>query len=233
MSTELASVEIQTGIISWLERAKNFEIIDSESLKIAGSLVLDVKRFRTKTVIPDLGPQKAATGRAHKVACTLYNKYVNPLLAVEKQFTTKIYAYEQKMERIRREAAEKAEREAEERNRKEKKQLEAVALAAADRGDEEAFAQAEAKKEMISPEDYIPIPAPPERMPTGISTRKNWQFEVTNFKALVEAWRKGDVSSGFITADLKAIGKFVKAVGDTQKIPGIRVYDVGTVGLRS
>lgn len=233
MTKEIVNNAIQTGTETWLEKAKNFIITDSESLKVAGVMALAIKKFRTKTVQKELGPPKEAAGQAHKVACALFNKYVNPLLAAEKQLTVKIYTHEQKMEQIRRIAAEKAEREAEEAARKERERLEAEALKAADAGDDEAFALAETEKEMVSSEDFVPIPAPKENMPAGISTRANWQVEVIDETAALKAAIGGQAPANFAMLNMKAINKWAKAVGKSQKIPGIRVWDAGTVSLRS
>ncbi len=232
-STELVSPAIQTGTQTWLEKAKNFQIVDQESLIIISAMALDIKRFRTKTVEMELGPPKEATNKAHKVASALFNKYVNPLKSAEEQCTTKISAYQQEMERIRLKAADEAQKSAEDSARKDRERLDNEALNAVEKGDEEGLARAKAEKEMVDPQDHLPVPTPPEKMPQGVSTRANWQAEVTDLPALIRAVMEGHAPQNFIVANEKTIGKYGKATEGTQKIPGIRFYDKGTVSLRT
>jgi inorganic triphosphatase YgiF len=58
----------------------------------------------------------------------------------------------------------------------------------------------------------------------GTSSRENWQYEIFNESLLPR---------GFLIADTKKIGKYVKDNGAQAKIPGVRVWDAGTIAFKT
>ncbi|UIF90903.1 hypothetical protein [Cupriavidus sp. UYPR2.512] len=57
----------------------------------------------------------------------------------------------------------------------------------------------------------------------GVSIKANWQFEVTDPSLIPRE---------FLMVDEKKIGQVVKAMKEATNIPGIRVWDAGTVSAR-
>jgi hypothetical protein len=215
-----------------LAQAQRFHIVDSHTCKQGTELAKTAKQVRCK-IENYHRPHIDRANKAHKELVRAMKELTEPLKQAENAIKGQVMTYTIKIERLRREAAEKAQREAEEKARKERERLEAEALKAAEEGDNETFSELAAEKEMVSPDDYVPVPEPAENLPEGVSTRKNWQVEITNLDALIQSVIDGKAPKNFITADMKVIGKWAKAVGDSQKVRGIRVYDKGTVSLRA
>ena len=224
-----AEITEQTNL---LETARKVHIVDTESCQAGTDVALTAKRLRLK-IEKYHKPHIDNAHKAHKDLVKAMKELTEPLKKAEDWIKDQIVSYNREIERVRQEAAARAQKEAEEKLRAEKERLEAEALAAADKGDEEAFVQAEQEKNEITKEDFIPVPQPKETMPSSVSTRKNWQVEITDLPALIKAVIEGHAPNNFIIANEKVIKQWAKAVGDTQKIPGIRVYDKGTVTLRT
>jgi hypothetical protein len=127
-------------------------------------------------------------------------------------------------------AAERAEAERRER------EAEEAARAAQESGDAEAAAlaaiAAEDAREQRELAEIAPPPVPTTisaPKPAGISSRKNWKAEITDFKALVlEAARRAqdgdDFLLTFLAPDDKVIGQAAKAMQAKLNVPGVRVY---------
>lgn len=224
-----AEITEQTNL---LETARKVNIIDAVSCQEGTEVALTAKRLRLK-IEKYHKPHIDNAHKAHKDLVKAMKELTEPLKKAEEWIKGQIVIYNREIERVRLEAAEKAQREAEEKLRAEKERLEAEALAAAEKGDEEAFTQAEQEREEVTKEDFTPVQAPVEKMPTGVSARKNWQVEITDLPALIKAVIETKAPESFVIANEKVIKHWAKAVGDTQKIPGVRVYDKGTVTLRT
>jgi len=81
--------------------------------------------------------------------------------------------------------------------------------------------QEEKRKQQISEApETVPVEAPKL---DGTSIRKVWKFEVTDFSALPDEFKKVDEAK---------LGAVVRALKDQCKIPGIRVFHVETVVSR-
>lgn len=216
---------------NFLEIARKVCIVDAESCNKGTEIALTAKRLRLK-IEKYHKPHIDNAHKAHKDLVGAMNGLTKPLKKAEDWIKNQIVAYNREIERVRREAAEKAQKEAEEKLKLEKEKLEAEALVAAEEGNQEAFDRAQAEAEEISTQDFTPVQAPPEKMPIGVSARKNWQVEITDLPALIKAVMEEKAPKNFISADMKVIKQWAKAVGISQKIPGIRIWDKGTVSLR-
>lgn len=218
---------------TWLEKAKVIKIINQESLVAADFLAKEIKRHRTKTVEKELGESKASTWNAYQVANNLFNKYVNPLIAAEKAIKNEILVYNRKMEQIRHEAAEKAQREAEEAAQKERERLNAEAEKAADKGNVEEFERKSFEAEETTSDDFKPVTQPTQKAPTGTTIREKWVFEVTDLNALIKAVAEGKAPIDCLKANDVYIGQRTRSDKKNLKIPGVRVWDEGTVSMRT
>lgn len=231
-SIEIVPKEEVTEANKLLVLAKTIHIIDAKTCDQAAQIALKVKKRRCK-IESYHRPHIDRLNVAKTEMLKSMKEITEPLKAVENHIKVQIIGYNDHIERLRLEAAEKAQREAEEAARKDQERLDKEALEAVKKGDEEALARAEAEKEMVDPQDHLPVPAPPEKMPQGVSTRANWQAEVTDLPALIRAVMEGHAPKNFIGANEKAIGKYAKATEGTRKIPGVRFYDKRTVTLRT
>jgi hypothetical protein len=83
-----------------------------------------------------------------------------------------------------------------------------------------------AEKEERTPVEHVapPVTTPPKTVRTSsgakVSVKENWTFEVVNAAAVPKEFRIDE-------PDTVAIGKAVR--GGTREIPGVRIYDAGSV----
>lgn len=229
---EIVPKEEVTEQSNLLEVARKVHIVDVESCQEGTDVALTAKRLRLK-IEKYHKPHIDNAHKAHKDLVKAMKELTEPLKKAEDWIKRQIVDYNREIERVRLEAAIKAQKEAEEKLRQEKERLDKIAMEAAEKNDESAFEEATQESESITEQDFTPVQQPKEAMPTGVSTRKNWQVEITDLKALIKAVMEGHAPENFIIANEKAIKQWAKAVGDTQKIPGIKVYDKGTVSLRT
>lgn len=148
----------------------------------------------------------------------------------------------EKAEAARREAEARAAAERAEAERREREALEAAQAAQAS-GDLEAAVAAtmaaEEARESRELAEIAPLPAA-ARAPVkaaGISSRKTWKADVTDFKALVlEAARRAkdgdDFLLAFLAPDEKVIGQAAKSMQAKLKVPGVRVYAEDSLSVR-
>lgn len=165
-------------------------------------------------------------------------------------------AEREKAEKARREAEAKAAAERAEQERKQREADEARRKAEADAedarkaGDEaaaqaaaEAAAAAAAEAEDAHERMELADIAPPLQVATvtpkaaGVSTRKNWKAEITDFRALVLAAAKraeagDDFLLGFLDANVKALNSAAKSMQAKLSIPGVRVYADDILSVR-
>jgi hypothetical protein len=176
---------------------------------------------------------------AHKSACDLRNEVKAPLDEADRLYRTKTLEYTRKMEdeRRRQEQEERELQEAMAREDRERRAAEladqaAVAEKAGDTlGAESLFAEAqnvEAAPVIVAPVAMAPL-APKV---AGVSTRENWQAEVTDLMALVKAVAAGTVPILAIQADTAFLSKQAKAMKSLLSYPGVRAYDKGGISVR-
>lgn len=158
--------------------------------------------------------------------------------AARREAEAKAAAERAEQERIAREA-EAARRKAEaEAAAARKAGDEAAAKAAAEAADAQRQA-AEAARERVELADV----APPTPIATitpkaqGVSSRKNWKCEVTDFKALViaaadRAKTGDDFLLGFLLPNDKALGQAAKSMQSKLVVPGVRAYAEDGLSVR-
>jgi hypothetical protein len=148
----------------------------------------------------------------------------------------------EKAEAARREAEAKAKAERAEVERREREAAEA-ARAAQKAGDAEAAAKAAMEAESAREQRETLEVAPPRPIATitpkakGVSTRKNWKAEVTDFKALVlaaatRAEAGDDFLLGFLLPNDKALGTAAKSMQAKLVVPGVRAYAEDVLSVR-
>jgi hypothetical protein len=134
----------------------------------------------------------------------------------------------QRAEEARR-AAEAVARAERERLDAERKAAEEAARQAAADGDESAAAEAQAKAVVLAAEaEVVEHLAPavveaPQKL-AGVSTRKDWDFEIVDPAAIPRE---------YLAIDEKKIRAYVKAMKSDAKIPGVRVYAKDVIAARA
>jgi hypothetical protein len=133
----------------------------------------------------------------------------------------------QAAERRKREEEERIAREAAEKQAEEETLQRAIELAAA--GEEEA-ADAVLEEPIIAAPVVIPASAP---KPTGSVTRKNYDIEVTDLKALVAAVAAGKLPLLCISANESFIRNQAKAMKEAFSMEGVKLVVTESTSFRS
>lgn len=216
----------------WLEKAETLSISTQEELISADTFCKDIKRFRLK-IEGDLKPAVEASFRAYKIGKAKMDEFCNPLKDAESNIKNEILCFSREQERIRLETEAKARREAEEAARKDKERLEKEAEEAAGEGRAEEFEQKAAAAEEVTVEDHMPVAQPTPSTPKGTTVKDKWKAEVIDLRALVKAVHEGIVPINAIKADEVYLGQRARSDKGSLKIPGVRVYNEGSVSIRT
>lgn len=210
-------------------------IADPETYRRAKESLPLLKRAEDK-VADFFRDIKKAAHDAHKAITTKEAAELKPIALARQKLSGLIYDYERDLERLRRER----EREEAERLQRER---EAAALAEAETL--EAQGAPEMAEQVI--EQAIAAPAPvviaasQSLEVVGVSTRENWQFAYVGgspgqkWKDLSDDQRKRVLQllpREFLVPDESAIGRVTKAMKSSTRIPGVTVYDAGSMVVR-
>lgn len=179
---------------------------------------------------------KAAAFNAHRLITTKEAEQLRPIKDARQRISTLIFSHEREQDRIRRERERQAQEE-------ERKRQEAAALEEADMLAEQGAP--EMADQVL--EQAIAAPAPIVALPStavdvsGVSIRENWQFVYSGgspgqkWKDLTDEQRKRVLAllpREYLMPDEAAIGRVVKALKSSAKIPGVQAWDAGTVAVR-
>lgn len=211
------------------------KVVDLETCRLAKESLPILKRFENK-VLDFFKPMKDAANRAHKAICEKENEQLRPIKNLRNLLSTEIYNFEQEQERQRRERERQAQEE-------ERRRRESAALAEA----ESLAATAPEVAEQII-EQAIAAPAPTVSLPptrvdvVGVSMSANWQWRFAGCAAGVEWDKLPDadrqrliqlIPREYLCPDPRVITKVVKALKSSTRIPGIEVFDAGSVRVRA
>lgn len=227
METEIQKIEpekVRAELAPVLCRAEAVVVNDEPSYQEA--LLIGQECARRSKAVEDLfKPSREAAHKAWKTITETVASFTGPLETARKTVTRKAtiwqQAEQQKRDEEARIAQEMANREAEERR-----------IAAA------VQMEAEGRQKLADAIIAAPVVAPvvqaaPIAKPAGVSVRENWQAEVVDFERLVKAVSEGKVSSAVLEPNMTTIRAMAKAMKDKTNIPGIRVWNEGTVAYRS
>lgn len=207
-----------------LEHARSLEVTDQGSYEIA--MEGAARCARGKARVEELfGEARDLAHKAHKAITGAIKRVTDPLKRAQDIYSRKAYAWE-KAEKDRLEAEELARQEAEREKLEDQKADVAEFLDAAGAHDE--------AEQLL---DEEPVSVAPRKVegptrPEGTSTRENWQWRCEDLKALVEAVASGGVPLSVVTTAGPVITKMVKALKGETNLPGIRVWDQGTVAVK-
>ena len=219
---EMAVTALQ-DVAPILEHARNFEVVDDGTYDVAmeGVVRCSSARNRVETIF---GEARDLANKAHKAITGAIKSLTDPLKQAEKLYGGKAYAW-QKQEEDRLAAEERVRQETEKKKEEDKKVVVAEFL---DMGG----AHEDADRVLEEPVLVKPREVVGPAKPAGTSTRENMQWECTDLKKLVDAVHAGDAPLTALTTDDKVVTKLVKALKFETRLPGIRVWDAGTVAVR-
>lgn len=215
MGAELKIVEpeihdLQTSSGDMVSHADMLIIKDDATYKAGGDMLLEIARI-AKTVEERFKEPVSLAFKAHRAMTALRDSVLKPFSRAETTIKSKRGAYEQEIERKRRQEDEQNRREA-----LAKAEAERIAKAEKemDRGDLEAAEKTLAAPLWPAPVVRVLTPEPPKQV--GLSSREVWKFEITDPDA---------VPREYLCVDEVKLRKVVQALGKTAaNIPGIRVY---------
>lgn len=170
------------------------QIDDTATAEAASALMHDIKGMKEE-VKKTFDPVCDTAHRAWKAAVAARSKHLEPLEQAETVLRRKMSVFQLRLEE---------ERQAEIREAQAKAVAEAEKAAAAD------------PVAAFEPPAPVVVAAPPPAPKiSGISTRKDWDFEVQDITKL---------PAQYLLADEKKIRKVVQALGDQANIAGVRVF---------
>lgn len=231
-ATVISPAEVAKLIPAVVSQAQQISIASTEDYEDACTF-LQFIAGRKKQVDEVFDPIVKKAHETHKEAVAQKKKVMDPLVMAELTVKGKVRSYSDEQERIR---------------KAEEIRLQAEAKAAADAAAlvEAAQLEAQGDKELadLVIENAASAPAPVVVLPpatprvSGVSTRSNWKFryrngELASLKELVQAAAKDDSLLAYLTHKDTAIGPVVKAQKSLTNIPGIEVYDEGSVSVRA
>lgn len=177
-----------------LTESTALKVVDRAAAEAASALLQSIKTLKT-SVGQTFDPVCDAAHKSWKAAVAARNKHLEPLEQAEKVLRNKMSVFQLRMEE---------ERQAEIRAAQAAAEAEAKQAAAAD------------PVAAFEPAAPVVVAAPPPvQKIAGISTRKDWDFEVTDITKLPVQ---------YLLADEKKIRKVVQALGDQANIAGVRVF---------
>jgi hypothetical protein len=243
----LAAVRTASTIV---EVAQSYEVVDATMFSEAGNELRNITT-RKKEIDTLRASLKAPVLEAGRRIDDFFRGPIDMLANAEKIIKDKMLTFQRAEEKRRQEAEAAARRQAEEAARKAREEAEALAAEqrrqaeeAAKAGDVSRAAEAAAEAEntlaaaevQIEAQTSAAIAAPVAQAPraAGIGIRENWQAEVTDLHALIRAAAENPTAFAmYLQPNDQALRATAKATKGATKIPGVRIYDAGTVSARS
>jgi hypothetical protein len=230
MGTELTTTtkpddeQIRAEVRPILDAAKALAVTDEQTYGEA--MVLGAECAKRAARVEDLfKPSKDAAHRAWKTITGTVASLVDPLNEAKKLCTTKASRWRQ-VEQARRQAEQRAAEDVARKAAEETRLRAAVTL-------EQSGAPALAAQVLEAPVVAAPVEkAAPIRSEVKEVYRENWQVEVVNFGALVQAVKDGKVPFEVLQPNLQVLRVMAKAAKGKMEIPGVRMWDAGSIGFR-
>jgi len=217
--------EVQEETSMIVIKANEIAVTDKESCDLALDMGKTVNALK-KEINEYFGPDIKAAHKLHKALKAKENEMIKHLDGAVEVLRGKVSAYNRELKRIQQEKEEADRKEAEIKAEVEKKRLESEAEKAAAENDEEAFEKANYEAQQVTPETQMPVHQPKEKVK---GAGENWQFEVTDKRALARAVLNNTVSDEAIIPNDKFLLQFVKATKGKMPLDGVRFFDKGTI----
>ena len=207
--------EVTTLALSIPEQAKQISIKTVDDYTRAGEIMMTIKAIRKK-ITDTFKPIKQKMDAAKQEVLDQERAADAPLKEAEALLSPQIIAWNREQERLRQEEENRLREEA--RKQEEERRLQEAILA------EQSGQKEEAEAIMETPVQVAPVVVP-KSVPkvAGMSIRENWKFKISNEKLIPREYLKVD--------EVK-IGQVVRALKSATNIPGVEVYNEGTVSGR-
>lgn len=207
--------EVTTLALSVPEQAKEIVIKTVDDYARAGEIMMTIKAIRKK-ITETFKPIKQKMDAAKQEVLDQERAADAPLKEAEQLLSPQIIAWNREQERLRQEEENRLREEA--RKQEEERRLQEAILA------EQSGQKEEAEAIMETPVQVAPVVVP-KSVPkvAGMSIRENWKFKITNERLIPREYLKVD--------EVK-IGQVVRALKSATNIPGVEVYNEGTVSGR-
>jgi hypothetical protein len=207
--------EVTTLALSVPDQAKQISIKTMDDYVRAGEIMLTIKAIRKK-ITDTFKPIKQKMDAAKQEVLDQERAADAPLKEAESWLSPQIITWNREQERIRQEEEARLREIA--RKEEEERQLQEAILA------EQSGQKDVAEEIMAAPVQAAPVVVP-KSVPkvAGMSIRDNWKFRITNEKLIPREYLKVD--------EVK-IGQVVRAMKSAANIPGVEVYNEGTVSGR-
>lgn len=171
---------------------------------------------------------KDPKGAAHQLWRSLCDRESNSLgryVPLEEILNTKLKAWNQEQERLRREAEQEAERKRELQMEEDRLQRALEAEQAGDKGLAERIVDGRTP----TPVPHVPVAAPPPRKVAGVSFAKKYRAEVVDAGALIRAAAARPEWQQLLSPNMPALNKLAAALGPAMAVPGVRVVEDAVV----
>lgn len=218
MANELKIIEpeiqdLQTSSTDMLSQAGVLAVTNDASFSHGGEMLIEIKR-RSKVVEERFAEPVSLAYKAHKALTSLRDSVLAPFKQAETTIKGKLGTYQMEVERKRQEEAERLRRQEEAKAEAEKMAKAEKQMDAGDLKGAEATLNAPAQPAAVKPT----TPEPPKV--AGVSMRDETKYEIVDPNV---------VPREFCTPDDKKIRNYVKAMGKSTNIPGVRVWVEKTV----
>lgn len=203
-------------------------VTDAASFTRVGELLVDVATHR-KDVEGWFKPIKDFAYRLHRMVCDRENEVLKPLTAFERTAKDNAQTWQREQERLRREEEQRLQDEA---RRREQERLAREAELLEQRGEPE-LAQQVLEQAVHTP---APVIAVSSTVPAvrGMSFRSNWTWRpIGGDTPEARARAVKLVPREFLCLDEKKLNAYAKAHGAGGRIPGIEIFDAGSVTVRA
>lgn len=215
ITTELTDTaqQVMTQAEQALEKAQAMTVTDDEQYSVAGNLIADMKRHKTK-LETERKELKAPILEAGKTIDRKFRPHLDNIDKAIKAANGKMTAYYREQEERRR----KAEAEAAEKARKERERLEKRAEQAEAKGREE---KADLLREQAG-SVTAPVSESAPRQTQETTIVETWHAEVFDKLSLIEAVAAGKASMEYLDVNMPALHARARAEKDTFQVPGVR-----------
>lgn len=209
--------ELEAESLAWPSRAKSIEVTDQTSYTQAAELLTSIAGLEKK-IQEHHESAKKASYLAWKAVVAAEKRLLDPLKEAEVILKTAIALFNQAQEHQRKLAELKAR---EEQSKTEEELRLQLAAEAARLGASNETVDKILETPLSIPE---PILAPTYVKANNISSRYTWKWEVTDARIVPPQFKKID--------DAK-LSAYVKVHGETTRIPGVRVFRVPSISVRT
>ena len=212
---ERPEIEAEGKAVTLMEQAQSIIIVTNEDRETAEEQIQSAKALEDE-IFKYLDPPREKAYEDYKYHKKRLDNAIKPVQEARKLFKKKCIEWDQKKERIRREAQRKAEAEA--RKRAEEETL-AAAVQAEQEGDYTAAEAILAEPVETAPVIVSKTSPAPSRLSAG---RTQWYAEGQDIKTLCKAVANGKVPSEFVIFNMPVLNKMAIALKSSMDIPGVK-----------